>query len=165
MTFRCLTCGDEFNEFSWGYDEPDPYANLSEAAKKERAVISTDQCIIDQSVFFIRGCLEIPIVGTEEPLVLGMWASVTKKSFDRIDELWEADGKENESPFKGRLANGLKFAYPDVFNLKAEVRLQPRGSRPQLFVQEPNHPLAIDQYHGISLERALLIASRLMHPK
>ena len=42
------------------------YANLDRNARELRAIASSDQCIIDQEEFYIRGCLEIPIIGTRE---------------------------------------------------------------------------------------------------
>ena len=69
---------------------------------------SSDQCIIDQQWFFIRGCLDIPILGSDEPFLWGLWVSVREEVFDQIEDCWEVQGREQcRGPFKGRLANSL----------------------------------------------------------
>ena len=52
------------------------YANMKRDERDARAIIGSDQCVIDQKCFLIRGCLEIPITGCDEPL---LWGSVGAK--------------------------------------------------------------------------------------
>ncbi len=68
-SFKCSTCGKvhEGLPMSFAADFPDMYAHMNRDERDSRAVIGSDQCIIDQQWFFIRGCLEIPIVGSDEP--------------------------------------------------------------------------------------------------
>jgi hypothetical protein len=60
------------------------YANLDRDARELRAIAGSDQCIIDQEEFYIRGCLEIPIIGTSEVFLWGLWARVKETAFDEI---------------------------------------------------------------------------------
>lgn len=93
-------------------DFPDTYANLSRDDRDNRALISSDQCIIDQEQFYLRGCLELPIVNSNHIFLWGAWARVHEKDFDQIHEFWETAGREGAiGPFKGRLANSLSI-YP-----------------------------------------------------
>jgi hypothetical protein len=61
-SYRCTTCGKihEGLPMSFAAEFPDQYANMSREERDARAVVGSDQCIIDQQWFFIRGCLEIP---------------------------------------------------------------------------------------------------------
>jgi hypothetical protein len=56
---------------SFAADFPDMYANMDRDLRDTRAVIGSDQCIIDQKWFFIRGCLEVPIIGSQDPFSVG----------------------------------------------------------------------------------------------
>ena len=91
---------------SFAADVPDMYANMKGDERDTRATIGSDQCIIDQKWFFLRGCIEIPIVGRNEPFLWGVWASVREEVFDEISDCWEQQDRENlHGPFKGRLGN------------------------------------------------------------
>ena len=99
----CATCGQSHEgiDFSFAADSPDPYANLSSDKRDTRAILTTDHCIIDQKMFFLRGCLEIPIIGHSDPFLWGLWAIVWEKDFDEIDDCWESPGREKtHGPFK-----------------------------------------------------------------
>jgi len=115
-SYKCATCGHIHAglPMSVAAEFPDQYAHMAREVRDTRAVISSDQCIIDQQWFFIRGCLEIPIVGSDEPFLCGLWVSVREEVFDRIEDCWELQGREQcRGPFKGRLANSLA-EYPET---------------------------------------------------
>ena len=163
--FRCTTCGKIHDEVptSFAADFPDMYANMSREERDIRAVIGLDQCIVDQKWFFIRGCVEVPIVGSDEPFLWGLWASVREEAFDEISESWETEGRESTQPrFKGRIANSLSV-YPETLNLKLQIAIQPVGTRPLFTLEDSQHLLAIEQQRGISRQRALELASLLLH--
>lgn len=139
------------------------YANMVRDARDARAVIGSDQCIIDQSWFFIRGCLEIPILGSQEPFLWGLWVSVREEIFDELSKSWELAGRENtRGPFRGRIANSLSV-YPETLNLKVKVVVQPVGQRPLFQLEEPGHPLTLEQHSGITPAKAAELANLLLH--
>ncbi|MGO9336205.1 MAG: DUF2199 domain-containing protein [Terriglobales bacterium] len=163
--FKCATCGKIHPELprSFAADFPDMYANMKREEQDARAIIGSDQCVVDQQWFFIRGCLEIPVVGSAEPFLWGLWASVHQDVFDEISESWEEEGREKtHGPFKGRLANSLSV-YVETLNVKVRILIQPVATRPLFIVEQPEHPLAIEQQNGVSEERAKVIASLLLH--
>jgi hypothetical protein len=164
-SYRCSTCGQVHVglPLSFAAEFPDQYAKMTREERDARAVIGSDQCIIDQQWFFIRGCLEIPIVDSDEVFLWGLWASVRQEVFDEISECWELAGRErSRGPFKGRLVNSLA-EYPETFNLKMRIVLQPVGARPLFVVEEADHPLAIEQSSGITRERALAMSALVLH--
>ena len=63
-SFVCSSCGLEHAgvPLSFAADYPDPYANLSLDDRDARAIAGSNQCIIDQREFYIRGFLELPIL-------------------------------------------------------------------------------------------------------
>jgi hypothetical protein len=48
------------------------YANMTREERDARTIIGSDQCVVDQQWFFIRGCLEIPVAGSSEPFLWGL---------------------------------------------------------------------------------------------
>jgi hypothetical protein len=83
--YTCTTCGKVHNDLprSFAAEFPDMYANMKREERDVRTVIGSDQCIIDQKWFFIRGCIEIPIIGESEPFLWGVWASIKQEVFMR----------------------------------------------------------------------------------
>lgn len=166
MSWRCTTCGGTHDDIplSFAADFPDNYANLSEADRERRAIIGSDQCIIDEQQCYIRGCLEIPVQGCDDVFLWGLWALVNPETYTQISESWEEDGRDHDhGPYKGRLGNSLKSYAVETFNLKLTIKLRPVGERPLLFIDAPDHPLAIAQQIGMTREQVNDLVSSLMH--
>lgn len=164
-SFRCTVCGKVHQDLprSFAADFPDMYADMTREERDDRAIIGSDQCAVAQQWFFIRGCLEIPVLDSTEPFLWGLWASVLETVYDEISESWEESGREKtRGPFKGRLANSLS-PYPATLNLKVKILIQAVGTRPLFIVEELDHPLTIEQRGGISKDRAHELASLLLH--
>ncbi|WP_263419539.1 DUF2199 domain-containing protein [Terriglobus albidus] len=161
----CSTCGETHQEipFSFAADFPDPVASFSREEFENRVVAGSDQCILDGKNFFLRGLIEIPILGQDEPFLWGVWVTLWERDFDEISDCWEEAGREDHhGPFKGRIANKMGMV-PDPFNLPVTVRLQRVGQRPVFFVDDPSHPLFLQQKNGISLQVARQISSMVLH--
>lgn len=164
--FYCTICS-KFHAgqpTSHASDSPDTYAGITQAEREHRAILGTDQCVIDQEQYFLRGIIEIPIIGIDETFIWGAWARVWEKDYEEMSDSWETPGREKTiGPYKGRLNNNIPTYDPETFNLKCTIRIQPVGSRPLFLVDEPEHPLAIDQRQGISMDRVRRIASIVHH--
>jgi hypothetical protein len=163
-TWICSKCGEEHLgvPLSFAADFPDAYANLTQADRAKRAECSSDQCIIDDGTFSVRGLIEIPIHGQDTPFLWGVWANLHRDDFITIQESWHEEGREMKlGPFKGRMANQLSI-YPNTLNLKISVIIQPVGARP-IFELNEDHLLADQQRLGISLDRARQMAADLLH--
>jgi hypothetical protein len=124
--FKRASCGKVHQGLprSFAADFPDIYANMKREERDARTIIGTDQCIVDRQWFFIRGCLEIPVLGSTDPFLWGLWASVVERVYDEISESWEENGRERiREPFKGRLANSLSI-YAETLNLRVTIVIQ-----------------------------------------
>ena len=152
----CWCCGQEHGvlPFSLLADSPDAYVALSDDERKTRAVLSSEQCIIEQEQFFVRGCNEIPIRGTDGVFLWGVWAKVEDQVFDAISEHWDMEGRETKvGPYEGLLANSLSL-YPRTLDLKVKIQIMPVGVRPLFRIEDVDHSLAIEQKYGITPEHA-----------
>lgn len=166
--FICSNCG-EFHEgfpLDYGHRFPDYYFEVPPEERVERIEADDDLCVVDDEFFFIRGCLEIPIIGEDDHFIWGVWCSLSRKSYDRVLELWDAENVENEPPFFGWLNSFLpKEIYPNTLNLKTNVYLRNNNQRPFIHVEPTAHPLAIEQENGITMERVREIVEILIHQK
>lgn len=148
---------------SFASDFPDRYANLSTDQRGIRAIIATDQCIIDQEDFYIRGCFEIPVRGSDESFIFGAWARLFENDYDEIDHFWNIEGKESKiGPCKARLGNNIHI-YPAACDIRLEVRIRKVGLRPLFFSVHSDYPLTVDQISGISREQAQEFACLLLN--
>jgi hypothetical protein len=161
--WTCRCCGKQFSSLplSFASAAPDPWFAIPEAQREKRALLGSDQCVIDDKEFFIRGCLEIPILGRSESFDWGVWVSLSQSSFERVGDLWEIDLRENEPAFFGWLCTELSV-YPQTLGLKTKVHLRNSGQRPFIEVEPTAHPLAREQRFGITLQRVEEIATTLL---
>jgi hypothetical protein len=163
--WTCACCGKQFSTLPLdvAFDAPVYWHTLPEGERATRAELDADFCILDGKDFFVRGILEIPVMGLEETFGWGVWSSLSKTSLDRVQELWDAPVVENEPPRFGWLSNAIPI-YPDTWQLKTSVHLRGGGLRPRIKLVETDHPLYREQRDGITVERVLEIV-RLMGPK
>ena len=165
-TYFCKTCGKQHEGPPLSYGSPAPayWYGIPESELTKRAILSSDQCEIDNQFFFVGGNIEIPIIGTEQIFGWSVWVSLSDNSYKRVSELWNTAGREKEPPYFGWLSTSLPI-YPDTINLKTMVHTRPVGERPYVELEPTNHPLAIEQRNGISWERVQEIAELVLHPK
>jgi hypothetical protein len=91
-----------------------------------------------------------------------VWASFSEKNFVRATDLWEKSGGETEPPYFGWLSTHLS-PYADPVNLKTSVHTEPVGERPLIELEATDHPLAIEQSRGITIDRIKQIAELILH--
>jgi hypothetical protein len=163
--FGCSVCGERHVlPLSYSVKAPLAAGAIPVDELEQRVVITPDQCVIDGRDFYLRGRILVPVIGLEEPFVWGIWAEVSPKNFVRTNELWTVEGRENEAAFPGWLNSQLPV-FGDTFNLEVSVQTQPVGQRPQFTVVDEEHPLAVEQRNGISMERVEEIAEMMLHPE
>jgi len=149
---------------SFGVDAPIHVYLIPEGERDTRCEMGDEWCIIDGRHFFIRGCLEIPVLDGPGPFTWIIWSSLSKKNFTRARELWDIEGRENEPPYFGWLSNTLPL-YPQTLNLQADVYTRPVGKRPLIKLQAAPHPLVTEQQAGVTIKRVQEIAELLLHPQ
>ena len=161
--FRCRSCG-EIHEGMPGFGAAAPlsYYAIPETERASRCKLGSDNCIIDNKSFFVRGCLEIPVHGADEPLIWGVWVSLSGQSFLAWQKVFEQKCRSHVGPFFGWLNASLK-PYPETVNLKTKVHLRDDGLRPWIELEPTDHPLAVEQRNGISIDRVAEIYSIMMH--
>ncbi|MEV8533220.1 DUF2199 domain-containing protein [Streptomyces sp. NPDC051211] len=85
-------------------------------------LLSSDQCVVRAQHYFVKGLIEIPVIGTDEPVYA-----------------------------------------PTTLNLKTHVHTRPAGERPYVELEPTDHPLAVEQRTGMTVDRVREIAAALFH--
>ena len=162
-TWTCACCGRQFHELPihWSATAPLAYEALSDAEREARAQLSADFCTIDDNAFYIRGQIEIPIIGRSEAFAWGVWSSLSSASMKRALNAWDSPDRQDVGPFFGWLSSALPL-YPETQNLKTHIHLGAAPRIPTVELEPTNHPLAVEQREGMTLERAISIAEALL---
>lgn len=165
--FKCTYCSEAHEGApSFAFIAPDQYAGLTVEQKASMGTLADDFCTITHSAGvdrFIRCVLEIPIHGSNEPVLWGIWVSLSEKSFTRYQETYGSPVKGNG--FFGWVCNQIAL-YPCDRPRSADVYVQLDGQRPKVVLhrrEAEDDELVNDQTRGISALRAQELAERAMH--
>lgn len=174
--FQCADCGElHCGSPVFGYDRPQLYHNVPEGEREARVKLSPDLCTIqmyepgtglERTHYFIRTTLDIPIHGAEHPFSWGVWVSVSEKSFRDYVATYNDDqtGKgcygalTVAMPYYRRNQPGTPYE-----TIPCNVNWGSVGKRPEITLQECDHPLYQDQQAGISWDKATDIARLVLH--
>lgn len=157
---KCRSCGESHRGlFDLAYFCPDYWSGAEEyepnrAVRESTNFLSEDFCVLDGEQYFARCVLPLPLVGSDEHFGFGVWSSLSKASFDAYLEHFEDGGYPPGTQWFGWFSNRLK-GYPDTLNLKCQVIPQSGRQRPLIELEATDHPLALDQHNGITLDRLL----------
>lgn len=147
--------------FAYGPHAPELYFQIPEEEREDRCIINSDMCVIDNEHFFVVGNLELPVKDSDQVFSWDIWVSLSEENFGRAYELWEDPSREEEPPYFGWLSSSLPM-YPETLSLKTHVHTREVGQRPYIELEPTDHPLAIEQREGISLERVHEFARELL---
>jgi len=168
--WTCSVCGERHEgiPLSWGFDEPIYWGWLDDASRLE-GFCDANVCwyrVDDEPSYFVRGTIDIPIVGAEDTdddsFVIGVWVSLSEQNMQWYLDNWTAEPDEQEKPWFGWLSNRIPV-YEDTLNLKTNVYVRGSNQRPLIDVEPGSHQLARDQHDGITRERAYALAARWLH--
>jgi hypothetical protein len=161
--FKCTSC-NEWHEGmpTFASDAPLYLHGIPEEERGQRCVLQSDTCVIDDKLFFVRGCIEIPVDGTSEPFIWGVWVSLSAQSFEDFVACFDAPKRTHIGPFFGWLSAELPL-YPSIENLKTRVHLRDDGIRPYIELEPTDHPLAVEQRNGIAVDRVAEIYAYYEH--
>ena len=163
-TFTCTVCGETHDELAQGFGVAAPlaYERLS-WLERRGCKLGDETCVLRGDRYFVRGLVEIPVKRRKTPFVWNVWSSVGPDDFRTMLEHWISPARVADPPYAGVLANDLSSVYPSTLNLKLGIRSRPVGQRPLLELEAVDHPLAVEQRDGITVDRVREINSILRH--
>lgn len=154
--YVCLSCGKKHDELpALGFNTPYYYDILSDEDKEKMANISSDFCVIthpDQTDFFIRTTMTIPINDACEDLDYGVWVSVSQKTYDD----YKANFKTNNpiQTYFGTICNEIRDYDTSTLGIHVNVNTRQNGSRPEIIPHLGEHQLIMDYNNGITFKEA-----------
>ena len=164
-SYRCGSCGQIHPglAFAFAVDAPLAWDQLANADLGDDSVLDDELCIISGEHHFIRGLLEIPVIDADTVFAWNVWSSLSPENFQRAIDVWDSPDRASEPPYFGWLSTDLAVVYPTTLNLALNVHTREIGQRPFLEVEPTDHPLAIEQREGITLDRVREINARMRH--
>ncbi|HEX6536076.1 MAG TPA: DUF2199 domain-containing protein [Gemmatimonadaceae bacterium] len=162
---QCPQCGDvhDLRDMQVGYARPDAYFAVPRDEREARVTFTPDLADIDRASWFVRGVLEVPIVGEPQPFGWGIWVQVSEDAFARYADASRNGADATLPSFPGRVGTQLP-GYPRTLGVGVEVIPSREGYRPTFIVTEESHPLAVEQRGGIPMERVLEHLWPFLHP-
>ena len=166
LVWTCACCGKEYKTLSFAYalDQPDAWHGVPEEERRHRATLGTDTSTVDGKQFFIRGRVLLPVEGYDDPFIWGCWASVSKETFEAYGKFWDVPNRADMPPFEGMLASDIPI-YPATAGLSCRIQMRDTRKRPSFILESTDHPLAVEQRNGITLDRVKDIASKILKHK
>ncbi|MBC5781640.1 DUF2199 domain-containing protein [Ramlibacter sp. USB13] len=152
--FVCDTCGERHEGLptDFGFRLPDEVHALSYLDRYLRSRYNADLCTLDESRYFVRGVLRVPLLEAREDFGWGVWVEVSAADHDNYVRRFH-DAAENAPRFPGVLANAIP-GHERALGLPLEVQLGREDQRPMLHcLAASTHALAIEQREGISARR------------
>lgn len=160
--YLCSCCGDHHGGPPLSYAAPSPAYWRDDLDDDPDSLLAEEQCVIGGEHFFIRARLLLPVIGVEERFEWGVWVSLSEANYDRAVTRWTDPDRITEPPYFGWLATWLPYT-PETLSLKTNLHTQPVGQRPLVELEPTDHPLAVEQRAGITIERVRAIAEQVLH--
>ena len=167
--WMCPCCGENHGGlFDLVVPKPDIWQDGTETIPSSEGRYPTtgltdDLCVVDGEFFFVRVVLHLPIIGAPEShFAFGAWSSLSRENFDLYYETYDDEKQDHLGPWFGWFSNRLK-GYPDTLSMKCQVYPQNNGQRPSIELEPSDHPLALEQQNGITLDRILELYAESGH--
>lgn len=163
LRWKCGTCEEWHTGPCLDFSYDAPFYWLKEHQESEQHVtpqqvragqhpqtfLDEDYCVIEDENFFIRGLINLPIIGTAETLRWGVWGSLSRDNFDKLWLMNEDSQRVEFPPMFSWLSTRIP-EYPDTLSLKMYAHIQRPGWRPVFELEASDHPLSQEYHSGIT---------------
>jgi hypothetical protein len=148
------------------YDDGCRWSILPSGAIEKAAAtfLDPDYCAIDDEAFFVRGIIELPILGASEDFRWGVWGSLSRENFEALIRADDNQEQAEKTKMFSWLSTRIS-GYPDTLNLKMTALIQEPGMRPLFLLERADHPLAKEFHEGITPERVKEIMFQSLPPQ
>jgi hypothetical protein len=156
-TYKCSKCGSTHEGPPLSYFANAPVYWSKDLVGKPGCRLDEETCIIDDSRYYVKANIELPIVDRDDKFIWTIWVSLSKSNFERAMVLWDDPSRVAETPYFGWLSSSIP-GFSDTVNLKTNVHFRPPGQRPWVELEPTDHPLAVQQRKGIAFEQVVAYA-------
>jgi len=173
LRWKCHSC-EEWHTgpcLDFGYDSPIYWQEEHEKAsrfsgllpswnrKRRKTFLDQDYCAIEDTDFFVRGIIHLPIIGAAETFRWGVWGSLSRANFELLLKMHADPARADLPSMFSWLSNQIP-EYPDTLNLKMHAHMAEPGFCPTFRLEPTEHPLSLEYHHGITPERVKQIMLR-----
>jgi hypothetical protein len=167
--WTCKCCGVEKIGFppALAFGAPDAWRELDQAVR-DSSNIDDDFCLVEKPdgtrLHYIRCVMELPLILSDNSVgefQFGVWMSVSERSWNIYQDGYDTENFAEEGCF-GYLSNQIS-AYPDSFNLPADVYFRKEGWRPLVLLHNGPNALIFDQQNGMRVEVLESLLSNMKH--
>lgn len=154
LRWKCGSC-EEWHTgpcLDFGYSSPYYWLKKYDAVRNADTFLTQDYCVIENQYFFVRGLIEVPILGADESFRWGVWGSLSKGNFETLLKMDEDSSRGELQPMFSWLSTRIS-EYPDTLNLKMYAHIQKPNLRPRFELEVTDHPLSQEYQNGVSPER------------
>jgi hypothetical protein len=173
LRWKCGSCEKWHSGpcLDFGYDSPiywtEDHAKLRARSitwskilgKEPRTFLDDDYCAIEGEHFFVRGLIQLPILGSDKHFCWGVWGSLKRENFGKLRERDAETNPIGLPPMFSWLSNSIP-EYSETLNLKMYAHVRGPGLRPLFELESADHPLTREYHDGISPERVREIMFR-----
>lgn len=169
-SWRCASCGlDHVGMFDLAAFAPDPWEGPRDyepnsALRLDGDFLSEDFCVVGGEHFFVRCVFEIPVHGLEGRFAFGIWSSLSRRNFDIYVEGFDDGDFADRGPWSSWFSNELKV-FAGTRNQLCWMNPREDRNRPNLRLDNPDHPLAVAQREGLAAEQVLDIYAAYGHAR
>ncbi len=153
---ECTCCGKfvPLAAIELAYRRPDEIAALSNEEQEVRCVHNDDVGILDGERFFVRCTIPLPLRNSAQSYSIGAWAEISKRDFEKVEELWEEVEQAEEPTIEGVLANQIALT-TGSFGCLVAIHLVGPKTRPLISIADEACSLYREQKDGIHAHRAI----------
>ena len=161
--FKCKSC-EQWHEGipGWGWNYPPKYFLVPEGERESRCYLTSDLCVVDDSAFFVCGCLEFPVAGSTEVLSLRVWLFVAENDFFAFQDLIGVASRSDKGPFEGILSVPIP-TYPETMGLGVIIHIRDNGTRPYVELKPSDNPIYAEQKSSVAPERVQALYDYFEH--
>ena len=162
--FECSHCGEVHKGIpTFGADIPNTVLQVPQEQRESRVDLGTDDCVIDGKHFYVKGYVEIPVVGFSDPFIWGSWVSLSEENYQEFVECFDQDNRSHVGPFFGWHCCDFAVYEKECTNLETQIYLRDNGIRPLIKIKPTDHPLAVEQKNGMTRDRLIQIYEQMLH--
>ena len=156
MSYVCGHCGLAHNGLPASTCRaPGLWLDATEEERARDFRLSDDFCAWREEHFFVRCVLAIPILDSDsEVFEFGVWSTLSAENFWRYVETFDDLDQSKLGAMFGWFSNRLA-GYPDTQGLACHVVSRDNRQRPMIVLEPTDHPLAVQQREGVSLDYVL----------
>lgn len=125
-------------------------------------ILTEDLCRYDDD-YYVRALLSIPILGADDRFAFGVWSTLSAENFGIYLDGFNTGVYSDEGPWFSWLGNRLPQDPPETQGIKCSLHPQPGRKRPEILIEDPDHPLFGLQRNGASLDQILDILAQCGH--